>query len=197
MALRFSTFIDTVADNRIILLRNPQVVKWVHGDLSFLSSRKKEHEDTWGRVILNSNRAIIQWSGQLGEAIGKEACILLYGDYQIPVPVNRFQLDIETDTHMIEIKTQTHLTGGTASEKIPAVSFKYADVPFLTGKKLKIVCIAGAEEQSKKCGLLPGPERTPQKQKYIDFFSDNDVEFIGLSELLGALPPLSLDLSSE
>ena len=195
MASRFSAFIDTVADPRISVLRNRDVIKWIYGDLSFLPGRKKEYEDTWGRQILN--RPVKQWSGQLGEAIGKEVCILLYDNVKIPEPIQRFQLDLETDTHMIEVKTQTYLTGGTAAEKIPAVSFKYADIPCITGKKLQIICVAGAEEQSKKCGLLPGPAQTFQKQNYIKFFNENQVEFIGLSELLKALQPLSLDPSNE
>ena len=195
MASRFSVFIDTIVDPRISVLRDRNVVKWVYGDLSFLTARKKEHEDAWGRKVLN--RPAKQWSGQLGEAIGKEVCILLYDNVKIPERIQRFQLDLETDTHMIEVKTQTYLTSGTAAEKIPAVSFKYADVPRLTGKTLQIICIAGAEEQSRKCGLLPGPAQTFQKQNYVTFFKENQVEFVGLSDLLKALQPSSLDLSNE
>lgn len=195
MASNFSAFIDTVTDPRIYLLRDRNIVKWVFGDLSFLPSRKKEHEDNWGRGFLNKPGK--QWSGPLGESIGKEVCILMYDKVKVPDPIQQFRLDLETDTHMIEVKTQTYLTGGTAAEKIPAVAFKYADIPFLTGKKLQIICIAGAEEQSVKCGLLPGYTQTFQKQNYITFFNDNQVEFIGLSELLKALQPSSLDLSNE
>ena len=195
MASQFSAFIDTVVDPRISIIRNRDVVKWVYGDLSFLPARKKEEEDAWGRRILN--RPVQQWSGQLGEMIGKEVCILLYENVKIPKRIEKFQLDIETDTHMIEMKTQTYLTGGPAAEKIPAVSFKYADIPCITGKKLQIICVAGAEEHSRRCGLLPGPAQTPQKQKYINFFRENQVEFIGLRELLEALQPSSLVSSNE
>lgn len=189
MASRFSAFIDTVADPRISVLRDRNVVRWIYGDLSFLPGRKKEHEDTWGRTILN-RPAVKQWSGPLGEAIGKEVCILLYKDVWAPRPIHHFRLDLETDTHMIEVKTQTYLTTGTAAEKIPAVAFKYADIPDMTGKRLQIICVAGAEEHSIKCGLLPGPAQTFQKHTYVTFFKENQVEFIGLSELLKALQPL-------
>ena len=195
MASKFSAFVDTIVDPRISILRNRNVVKWIYGDLSFLPERKKEEEDAWGRGVLN--RPVQQWSGQLGEVIGKEVCILLNENVRIPKRFGKFQLDLETDTHMIEMKTQTYLTGGTAAEKIPAVSFKYADIPCITGKNLKIICVAGAEEQSKKCGLLPGPAQTLQKQKYIKFFEENHVEFIGMSDLLTLLQPSSLGLSNE
>ena len=195
MASKFSAFIDSVADPRISLLRDRNVVKWIFGDLSFLPEHKKEQEDKWGRGYLK--KPMKQWSGVLGESIGKEVCILLYDNVRVPTPIQKFRLDLETDTYMIEVKTQTYLTGGTAAEKIPAVSFKYADIPFLTGKKLQIICIAGAEEQSRKCGLLPGSGQTFHKQNYVKFFNDNQVEFVGMSDLLKALQPSSLELSNE
>ena len=195
MTSEISAFVDTVSDPRISILRNPDVVTWICGDLSFLPARTKEEEDAWGRKVLG--KPVQQWSGQLGEMIGKEACILLYKNFKIPKRIEKFQLDIETDTHMIEMKTQTYLTGGTAAEKIPAVAFKYADIPGITGKKLQIICVAGAEVQSKKLGLLPGSMQTPQKQKYINFCKENQIEFIGMCELLKLLLPSSLDSSNE
>ena len=188
MASRFSTFIDSVSDPRISLLRDRNVVKWIYGDLSFLSAQKKEDEDTWGRQFTTKQ----QWSGHFGERLCKEVLMLRDENVRKPEKFGTFQLDLETDTHMIEVKTQTYLTTGTASEKIMGVPFKYADVSHMSGKGLRVVCIAGAEVFSKNIGLLKSPTRTLHKQKYIEFFKENDVEFIGLTELLEALPPSNL-----
>uniref|UniRef100_A0AB38ZM18 Uncharacterized protein n=1 Tax=Mantoniella tinhauana virus 1 TaxID=3111543 RepID=A0AB38ZM18_9VIRU len=188
MASRFSTFIDTVSDPRISLLRDRNVVKWIYGDLSFLPAHKKEEEDTWGRQFTTKR----QWSGHFGERLCKEVLMLRGENVIKPEKLDTFRLDLETDTHMIEVKTQTYLTKGTASEKIMGVPFKYADVSYMSGKGLRVVCIAGAEVFSKNIGLLKSPTQTLHKQKYIKFFKENDVEFIGLTELLEALPPSNL-----
>lgn len=180
MALKFSEFIKTVSDPRISLLRDKNIVKWIYGDLSFLPARKKEYEDAWGRQFITKK----QWSGQLGEKISKEACILLYNNVRDPKLINKFKLDLEVDKYIFEVKTQTYLTNGSAAEKIPGVSFKYADVPFISGKILKVLCVAGAEEQSIKYGLLPGPSQSFQKKNYVKFLKENHIEFLGMSEFL-------------
>lgn len=189
MASRISSFIDTVSDPRISLLRDRNVVKWIYGDLSFLHAQTKEGEDAWGRQFTTKQ----QWSGHFGERLCKEVLMLREENVRKPEKFDKFQLDLEIDTHMIEVKTQTYLTTGTAGEKILGVPFKYADVPYMTGKGLKVVCIAGAENICKNIGLLESPTQTLHKQKYIEFFAENGVEFIGLTDILEALPLSSLD----
>lgn len=189
MASRFSAFVDTVSDPGVSLLRDRNVVKWIYGDLSFLPTRKKESEDAWGRQFTTKQ----QWSGHFGERLCKEVLILRGENVIKPEKCDNFQLDLETDTHMIEVKTQTYLTTGTASEKIMSVPFKYAAVPYMSCKGLQVVCIAGAEVFSRNIGLLNSPRRTLQKQRYIDFFKENGVEFIGLTDILEALLPSKTD----
>jgi hypothetical protein len=46
----------------------------------------------------------------------------------------------------MEVKCGTYYTNGTAHEKILGCPFKYADIPILYSKPLKIVCIGGAEK---------------------------------------------------
>ena len=53
--------------------------------------------------------------------------------------------DIETDDFVYEVKGQRYFMGGTASEKVLGVPYKYADIPEIYGKPLKIVCVAYQE----------------------------------------------------
>ena len=71
-------------------------------------------------------------------------------------------------------------------------------VPHLYSKPLKIVCIGGAEKVCREeYGNLG--ETSQQKKKFIDFFKENMIEYVGATQLLQLVPhsSLSLDFSSE
>ena len=88
----------------------------------------------------------------------------------------------------MEVKTQTFFTSGTAGEKILGCPFKYADIPELYGKPLKIICIGGAEKCSRESyGNLSGAKCTRQKQIFLNFFRDNQIEYIGASDILKSI----------
>jgi hypothetical protein len=128
------------------------------------------------------------WTGIVGECICKEIYTILGKTVTIPVKKEELEPDWEIDDAILEVKTQTFLTSGTAAEKIPGCPFKYADVPELYGKPLKIICFSGAERYSRECyGNLPGAKITRQKQKFLDFFRENQIEYIAATEILKSL----------
>jgi hypothetical protein len=169
------------------LLSEPTVVQWLHGDLSFLDEQSKESEDKWGRSMLKKLRPDLkldkQWTNRFGEYLCEDLYTLLGKRVSKPVKKHHFQPDLETEDCIIEVKTQTFFTSGTAGEKILGVPFKYAEIPILYSKPLKIVCLGGAEKLSKEqYGNLPGEKCTPQRQKCIDFFkSVIGVEYVSFT----------------
>lgn len=73
-------------------------------------------------------------------------------------------------------------------EKILGCPFKYAEIPDLYGKPLKILCMGGAEKVcSERYGNLPGVKCSIQKKKFLDFFRENKIEYIGASDILTTL----------
>jgi hypothetical protein len=182
-----------VSRKDITLLRQKEVVQWLYGDLSFLPSdtneTKKFLEDRWGQETMKVRRPDLkmdkQWTGLFGEYICEELYTLLGKAVTKPVKKEGYQPDLETEDYIIEVKTGTYNTSGTAGEKILGCPFKYCDIPRLYGKNLKIVCIGGAEQACKKYGNLPGENCSEQKQKFLDFFSENGIEYMGItSDLL-------------
>lgn len=170
------------------LLANKEVLKWIHGDLSFLKTKDKTAEDDWGRKILKNHRPNLkadkQWSGKLGEDICEELYEMLGVHPHRPEKVNGHQLDVETDDFIIEVKTETFYTSGTATEKILGCPFKYASIPVAFSKPLKIVCIGGAEKKCKeKYGILGG-KCNPTQQLFLEFFKSHNIEYVAASELL-------------
>lgn len=192
--------IASIDNDNIRILRYKEVIQWIFGDLSFLPDiieKNKKHdnqqykilEDIWGQKILKNIRPDLkldkQWTNLFGEYICKEMHILLDKIVKKPVKKENKQPDWEIDDAILEVKTQTFFTSGTAGEKILGCPFKYADIPELYGKPLKIICIGGAEKCSRESyGNLSGAKCTRQKQIFLNFFRDNQIEYIGASDIL-------------
>jgi len=192
-----------------MLLHQPTVIRWLKGDLSFLPEivhrnktadieEMKKLEDVWGRQMLKLKRPDLnikkQWSGVFGEEICKEAFELMGKQINKPEKKNNHQPDFEVDDYIIEVKNKTYFTTGTASEKILGVPFKYANVPELYNKPLRILCIGGAEKDCRDYGIL-NPD--PIKQKYLDFFADNKITYMTFTDFLPKLHlPETLDFLS-
>lgn len=193
-------YILATEDPRIVLLRDKEVLQWIFGDLSFLPAIEKKNkttdetkykllEDKWGQEVMKRRRPDLkldkQWTNKFGEYIGEEILLLQGKVVSKPVKKCHFQPDLEVADAIVEVKAGTFYTNGTAGEKILGVPFKYADVPQLYNKCLKILCVGGAEKVCRtQYGNLPGPMCSPQKQKYLDLYRAHGIEFIGASDML-------------
>jgi hypothetical protein len=196
-------YIASIPNPDIILLREKEVIQWLFGDLSFLPAIKKKNktkdakqykvlEDEWGRTILKKRRPDLkldkQWTNKFGEHIAEEIYMLLGKVVSKPVKKEHYQPDCETDDAIVEVKAGTFHTGGTAGEKILGCPVKYADIPELYGKQLKILCMGGAEKVCRESyGNLPGEKCSKQKKKFLDFFRENRIEYIGATDILRSL----------
>ena len=197
---RIANYVASKKDDRIILLRKPEVIQWLFGDLTFLPEVEKKNktadapkmkalEDKWGQDMLRVRRPDLkldkQWTNKFGEHICEELFILGGQEVSKPPKMQNYQPDCQTADTILEAKAGTFYTGGTAGEKILGCPFKYAEVPDLYGKPLKIVCIGGAEKQCREqYGNLPGEKCSPQKKRFIEFFKENKIEYIAATDTL-------------
>jgi hypothetical protein len=200
---KFLDFVSRIEDSKIILLRQKEVVQWLFGDLSFLPVIEKKNkttdeakykilEDKWGQTILKMRRPDLkldkQWTNKFGEHICEEIFTLLGKNVSKPVKKEHYQPDTEVEDAIVEAKAGTFYTGGTAGEKILGCPFKYAEIPDLYGKPLKILCMGGAEKICRESyGNLPGTKCSVQKKKFLDFFRENRIEYIGATDILTSL----------
>jgi len=191
-------------NTRTGLLREREVIMWLVGSLSFLppiekkdkqskSDEKDEYkviEDKWGREILKKYRPDLkldkQWTTKFGEHIVEELYSLVGKEPFKPTKKKNYQPDLEVDDSIIEVKTQTFYTSGTAGEKILGSPFKYAEIPDLYSKPLKIICLGGAEQICREqYGNLPGPKCSIQKKKMLDFFKQElNIEYVSATDIL-------------
>jgi hypothetical protein len=200
MIVKLVNKLATHTDTKIVLLRNTEVLQWLFGDLSFLPEIEKKNktadekklkvlEDTWGQSVLKTRRPDLkldkQWTNKFGEHLCEELYTLLGKQVTKPVKKENYQPDCEVDDCILEAKAGTFYTGGTAGEKILGCPFKYADIPELYSKPLRIVCMGGAERVCREqYGNLDGEKCTKQKQKFIEFFKENRIEYIGATDIL-------------
>ena len=201
--IKFLEYVSKIDNPKIILLRKKEVIQWLFGDLSFLPEIEKKNktadgakykvlEDNWGQATLKIRRPDLkldkQWTNKFGEHICEEIYSLLGKVVSKPVKKEHYQPDSEVDDAIVEAKAGTFHTGGTAGEKILGCPFKYAEIPDLYGKSLKILCMGGAEKVCRESyGNLPGVKCSPQKKKFLDFFRENKIEYIGASDILKLL----------
>lgn len=197
---RVCAFIGRSARTDIPLLRKREVVQWLFGDTSFLPAihkknktrdtvENKKGEDEWGRAVMKERRPDLeldkQWTNRFGEYIAQEIQALLGKAATKPVKKLHFQPDWETDDAIVEVKTGTYFTTGTAHEKILGAPFKYADIPALYGKPLKVLCIGGAEPMARGYGLFGAC--TPAKRRQLAFWKECGIEFVEATALLLAV----------
>lgn len=199
LVTRVMEYIATHADDRLVLLRNKEVVQWLVGDLSFLPAIEKKNktndtkalkvlEDQWGRATLKVRRPDLdiekQWTGKFGEHVCQELYVLLGKECSKPAKKNHFCPDWEVDDSIVEVKTETFFTEGTAGEKILGVPLKYADVPTLYGKPLRILCMGGAEKACRyQYGIL-GDITSEGKKKQIERLRVDGFEYVGVTDIL-------------
>lgn len=192
--------ITIISDGRIVLLKNKEVIQWLFGDLSFLppivkknktqdTKKLKELEDEWGRQVLKLRRPDLkldkQWTNKFGEHLCEELLILLGKTVSKPVKKEHYQPDLEVEDAIWEAKTETFFTEGTAGEKILGCPFKYAEIPDLYEKPLNILCMGGAEKACREqYGNLSGSKCSTKKKLFLDFFKQNQIEFMGATDIL-------------
>lgn len=202
-AAHFLAFVSKIENPKVILLRQKEVVQWLFGDLSFLppivkknktgdNKQYKTLEDNWGREMLKVRRPDLkldqQWTNKFGEHVCEEIYSLLGKNGSKPVTKEHYQPDWEVSDAIVEAKAQTFYTDGTAGEKILGCPFKYAQIPRLYGKPLKILCMGGAEKLCReRYGNLPGDKCCPEKEEFLDFYRKKGIEFIGASDVLKSL----------
>ena len=190
---------------------------WLFGDLSFfregmseteendekIKENKKENkrqyrlknkaiEDVWGQSVLKLRRPDLkldkQWTNKFGEHLCEEILKICGKEVKKPCKKEHYLPDCEVDDAIWEVKTGTFHTDGTAGEKILGCPFKYADIPCLYNKPLRIMCIGGSEMICREqYGNLSGVKCTTQKQKFLEFFRQNNIEYVGATDILKKL----------
>ena len=166
-----------------MLLLKPCVLDWICGRGRWVGGCQPKYnraEKEWALEILNSKNKV--WSSSLGELIVKNILELNGEKVWRPKTIEGCRPDWETEESIYEVKTRNWTTTGTVGEKILGVPYKYANVPQLYNKPLKIVLVGYQEYEATVKFNIFNP--TKQRQAQIDLWKTQGIEFLKCSELL-------------
>lgn len=152
-------------------------------NISKLRNIAKQKEKDWGNKMIgqvsNGN-----WTTLLGEKLVYDVLKILGENPRKPIKKNGYQPDWETDNYIIEVKTRSWTSSGTAGEKVPAVMYKYSDIPELYKKPLKIICVAYQEYEFTNGNTKLFGDVGKKKRAMLDMAYSWGIEYIKFSELI-------------
>ncbi len=142
-------------------------------------------ESEWGLSMTSGNGGK-NWSGILCEELVKETLIRNGHNVITSRKLHGYHPDIETDEFVYEVKGMRYFMSGTACEKVQGVPYKYADIPEIYGKPLKIVCVAYQEwisSYGKNGQRIFGDIESSNRRSQLDLWKSQGIEFIRYSQL--------------
>ena len=159
---------------------------WPNG-LTYTGISKQEREQAkiqeteFGQRVIGKN--VKQWTTALGEGLVYD--VLTTQGYHPRKPAIKSGVlpDWETDEFMVEVKTRTWTTTGTAGEKVLGTMYKYAEVPRIYNKPLKIICV-GYQEWENTHGKLSNRifgTLSEEKQRFLELAKSLNIEYVPFS----------------
>lgn len=147
----------------------------------------KKNEKNWGNDIIGNDKIkqTSQWTTKLGENF--VAKILSDKGYTVKRPIKKegYKPDWEIEEAIIEVKTRNWNTTGTAGEKVLGAPYKYAAIPRLYGKPLKIICVAYQEyELTYGNTRVFGEDIQVEQKKMLDEWKKRGIEYVKFSDII-------------
>lgn len=160
------------------------MVKGKDEPVGMVRARARVSEKEWGNKM-NGQKGNGNWTTRLGEDLVRDTLKELGKNPRKPKSIGGYLPDWETDDAIWEVKTRSWTVSGTAGEKVLGTMFKYAQVPELYGKPLKIVCVAYQEWELSHGTTRIFGDVCVQQRKMLETAKTNGIEYVKFSELVG------------
>ena len=139
-------------------------------------------EKQWGNEMIGQ-KSNGNWTTLLGEGLVHDVLVMNGENPRKPEKKNGYSPDWETDDYIYEVKTRNWTTSGTAGEKVPAVMYKYCDIPELYGKPLRIVCVGYQEWELTNGNTKIFGEVGERKKRFLDLAAEMGITYVKFSDL--------------
>ena len=201
-------FCDKLDKNVFSFLNDLEILKWVLGidkqhDKNFNTKSKlnmekirllnDKAETRWG-ISKCTSLATKNWSTCISENFSKELIYYLFDNKKI-LSNKKSKIclennsdckpDIEIDNYIFEVKCKKWHSTGTAGEKILGTPVKYNKISDITGKLVRIILLAGQEEEAiKKYHLFDIDSNDKRNMEQLELWYQQGTQFIKCSDLI-------------
>lgn len=151
--------------------------------VGMVRAKAKASEKEWGNKMIGQ-KGNGNWTTRLGEDLVRDTLKELGKNPRKPKSIGGYLPDWETDDAIWEVKTRSWTVSGTAGEKVLGTMFKYAQVPELYGKPLRIVCVAYQEWELGHGATRIFGDVCPQQRRMLEVAKENGIEYVKFSELV-------------
>jgi hypothetical protein len=151
--------------------------------VGMVRAKAKASEKEWGNKMIGQ-KGNGNWTTRLGEDLVRDTLKELGKNPRKPKSIGGYLPDWETDDAIWEVKTRSWTVSGTAGEKVLGTMFKYAQVPELYGKPLRIVCVAYQEWELGHGTTRIFGDVCAQQRRMLEVAKENGIEYLKFSDLV-------------
>jgi hypothetical protein len=151
--------------------------------VGMVRARANVSEKEWGNKMIGQ-KGNCNWTTRLGEDLVRDTLKEMGKNPRKPKSIGGYSPDWETDDAIWEVKTRSWTVSGTAGEKVLGTMFKYAQIPELYGKPLKIVCLAYQEWELSHGTTRIFGDVCVQQRRMLNTAKENGIEYVKFSDMV-------------
>ena len=184
-----SKAINLFNDSEVRNYMNPDVFLKSKEYTGLTNSKLKNWEYNWGNnkliqyKLISSNKYIPYWSGLFGEYYALGGLLSQHKNVGCPVYLSHLKPDWECDNYIYEVKMRTYASKGSIGEKILGTPLKYADLPEIYNKPLKIILLGNQEYEAQHKFKIINCDISDEKKIILDFLKNLNITYEAGSNL--------------
>ena len=180
----FTDFMKKISQNNnhlIVYLRNPEVIKWLIGDVSFLGPPQcdplllEKMENSWGSTLMNCEN----WFDKLAKIVYLECCHTSNTCSIVSAQKGEFSPMAENENGVFFLYAKPYYSDIVSN--VFSDAFKFSDTAKLYGKPVFVLGFGGVERDMVKNNMIG---TTGSANPLVEGFNKANIIFMGIGEII-------------
>ena len=165
----------------IVYLRNPEVIKWLIGDVSFLGPPQcdplllEKMENSWGSTLMNCEN----WFDKLAKIVYLECCHTSNTCSIVSAQKGEFSPMAENENGVFFLYAKPYYSDIVSN--VFSDAFKFSDTAKLYGKPVFVLGFGGVERDMVKNNMIG---TTGSANPLVEGFNKANIIFMGIGEII-------------